>query len=145
MDEDLKGGGSGLLQSTYFFTRLRALRKTSCTAARMQEGLLYIPGIITKSFMGLRRPNLSRMNHQQYYRLLPIHQLSQSSVIGMYHTVCSTALESGSGRYSFAIMNSPMHGTEVRQSSCWFYIVTFPVRRLMDGSVSLHYRELHPP
>jgi len=72
------------------------------------------------------------MHHQQYYRLLPIHQLSQSSVIVMYHPICSIALESGSGRYSFAIMNSPMHGREVRQFSCWFYIVT-PFCQAPDG------------
>jgi hypothetical protein len=79
----------------------------------MQEGLHYILGIIMKSFMGLRQPNPSRMHHQQYYRLLRIHQLYQSGVIVMYHPICSNSLESGSEDYSYAIMNSQMHDTGV--------------------------------
>lgn len=132
MDEDLKWEGSGLLQSKYFGIRWRALRKTRCTGVRMQEGILYILWIIKKSFLGLRRPNPSHRHHEQYHRFLPIYKFSLSSVIGMYHPICCTALESGSRDYSFAIMNIQMHGTGAWQFNCWFYIVT-PSCQAPDG------------
>lgn len=98
----------------------------------MKEDVLYILGIITKSFMGLRRPIPSRRHHQQYHRLLPIHQPSQPTVIGTYHPIYRTALESGSRDHCFAIMKSHKHGTGARQFNCWFYIVT-PSCQAPDG------------
>jgi len=44
----------------------------------------------------------------------------------MYQPTCRTALGSGSGDYSFANMNSHMHGSGARQFNCCSFIVTPP-------------------
>jgi len=125
MGEDFKGGGSDELQIKYFGIRLRALREKN----------------VYRSQNVRRHTSHTRENHEEFrgvktaksklYTSLIISQivtktsaLSLSSVIGMYHPVCRTALGSGLGDYSYVIMNSHMHGTGARQFSCWFYIVT---------------------